>query len=110
MFGTVKEGLLGRHLTFVPLNGVTIGPNSLQVAVSKALVKDAPNLELHGEELSQDDESALYHYYESTTPHRTRKRAAASPPKRPREAASARLAADWHVAAAFGFDERSEQE
>jgi hypothetical protein len=27
-------------------------------------VKDAPKLELHGEELSQGDESALYHYYE----------------------------------------------
>jgi uncharacterized protein YrrD len=64
MFGTVKEGLLGRHLTFVPLNGITIGPDSLQVTVSRAVVKDAPNLELHGEELSQEDESALYHYYE----------------------------------------------
>jgi uncharacterized protein YrrD len=24
MFGTVKEGLIGRHLTFVPLAGITI--------------------------------------------------------------------------------------
>jgi hypothetical protein len=25
MFGTVKEGVIGRHLTFVPLVGITIG-------------------------------------------------------------------------------------
>jgi len=42
MFGTVKEGLIGRHLTFVPLAGITIGPDNLQVAVSKEQVKTAP--------------------------------------------------------------------
>jgi hypothetical protein len=63
-FATVKEGLLGRHLTFVPLTEVTIGPNDLQVSASKAEVKDAPNLELQGDELSQADESTLYHYYQ----------------------------------------------
>jgi uncharacterized protein YrrD len=64
MFGTVKEGLIGRHLTFVPLGGITIGPDSLQVAVSKELVKSAPNIELQGDELSKADESALYHHYQ----------------------------------------------
>ena len=64
MFGTVKEGFIGRHLTFVPLGGIEIGPDDLQVRVSKDTVKDAPNIEPHGEELSQDDESALYHYYQ----------------------------------------------
>src|SRR5689334_1837928 len=64
MFGTVKEGLIGRHLTFVPLVGVTIGPGSLQVTVSKEQVKRAPNIELQGDELSQADESTLYHHYE----------------------------------------------
>jgi PRC-barrel domain len=63
MFGTVKEGLIGRHLTFVPLGGVEIGPDSLKVRVSKEKVKEAPNIEPRGEELSQDDERALYHYY-----------------------------------------------
>jgi sporulation protein YlmC with PRC-barrel domain len=63
-FATVKEGLIGRHLTFVPLRGIRVGPDELQVPVSKAQVKDAPNIELRGEELSQDDESALYHHYE----------------------------------------------
>ena len=63
MFGTVKEGHFGRHLTFVPLGGITIGPDYLQVAVSKEQIKDAPNLELHGDELAQGDESNLYHHY-----------------------------------------------
>jgi uncharacterized protein YrrD len=64
MFGTVKEGLIGRHLTFVPLAGITIGPDDLQVAVSREQVKSAPNIELHGDELSKADESTLYHHYQ----------------------------------------------
>jgi sporulation protein YlmC with PRC-barrel domain len=63
-FATVKEGVIGRHLTFVPVGGITVSPDELQVAVSKNLVKTAPNIEQHGEELSQSDESALYHHYE----------------------------------------------
>ena len=63
-FATVKEGFIGRHLTFVPLTGITVGPDGLQVAVSKEQVKAAPNIEQHGDELSQADESALYHHYE----------------------------------------------
>jgi hypothetical protein len=64
MFGTVKEGFIGRHLTFVPLGGVAFGPDYLQVAVSAELVKAAPNIEMHGDELSQADESTLYHHYQ----------------------------------------------
>ncbi len=63
MFGTVKEGRIGRHLTFVPLIGMTIGPDNLQVTVTGEQVKDAPDIETEGEELSQTDEAALYHYY-----------------------------------------------
>jgi hypothetical protein len=63
-FATVKEGLIGRHLTFVPLGGIKVGPDELQVTVSQEQVKNAPNIELRGEELSQPDESALYHHYE----------------------------------------------
>jgi PRC-barrel domain len=63
-FATVKQGLIGRHLTFVPLTEVTIGPDNLQVSASKADVKGAPNLDLEGDELSQSDESTLYHYYQ----------------------------------------------
>src|SRR5580704_546922 len=63
-FATVKEGFIARHLTFVPLGGIKVGPDSLQAAVSKAQVEDAPNIEQHGEELSQADESSLYHHFE----------------------------------------------
>jgi PRC-barrel domain len=63
-FGTVKEGFVGRHLTFVPLTGITIGPDNLQVPVTKAQVKSAQNIALQGGELTQADESALYHHYE----------------------------------------------
>lgn len=63
-FATVKEGLIGRHLTFVPLTEVTLGPDDLQVSASRAEVKGAPTLELEGDELSQADESTLYHYYQ----------------------------------------------
>jgi len=63
-FGTVKEGFLGRHLTFVPLTRAAIGPENLQVPVTKEQVKEAPNIEQQGGELSQVDESSLYHHYE----------------------------------------------
>lgn len=63
-FGTVKEGLLHRHLVFVPLTGIRVGPDDLQVAVTKEQVRSGPELALHGEELSQAGESALYHHFE----------------------------------------------
>jgi len=63
-FATVKEGFVGRHLTFVPLGGIAIGPDELQVAVTKQQVESAPNIGQHGDELSQADESTLYHHYE----------------------------------------------
>jgi sporulation protein YlmC with PRC-barrel domain len=63
-FATVKEGFIDRHLTFVPLAGVEIGPDELKVTVTKERVRSAPDLQLHGEELSQADESTLYHHFE----------------------------------------------
>jgi hypothetical protein len=63
-FATVKEGFIGRHLTFVPLAGLQIGPDDLRVTVTKELVRSARDIELHGEELSQADESDLYHHFE----------------------------------------------
>src|SRR5271165_2327179 len=52
-FATVKEGFIDRHLTFVPLGGIQIGPDELQVQVTKDSVRSAPEIEMHGEELSQ---------------------------------------------------------
>jgi hypothetical protein len=63
-FATVKEGFLHRHLTFVPLVGLEVGPDELRAAVLKSQVESAPDLELHGQEMSQADESALYHHFE----------------------------------------------
>jgi len=63
-FGTVKEGIFSRHLTFVPLVGVQVGPDYLQVIAAKEQVRSAPDIELQGEELSQADESTLYHHFE----------------------------------------------
>jgi sporulation protein YlmC with PRC-barrel domain len=63
-FATVKEGFIGRHLTFVPLSRIKVGPEALQVAVAREQIKSAPDIEQHGEELSQADESTLYHHYE----------------------------------------------
>jgi len=70
-FATVKEGSINRHLTFVSLTGVRAGPDDIQVPVSKELVRSAPDLDLHGEELSQSDESAFVPTSSRTTHHRT---------------------------------------
>lgn len=63
-FATVKEGFIGRHLTFVPLGGIQVGPDNLQVSVTKEQVRTAPDIELQGDELSQAEESTLYHHFE----------------------------------------------
>jgi PRC-barrel domain len=62
IFVTVKEGFVSKHLTFVPLSGAAASPDGLQVAVSKAQIKDAPNID-QGAELSQDEEAAVYGHY-----------------------------------------------
>ena len=38
--------------------------DDLQVVVTKKQVRSAPDIEMHGEELSQADESTLYHHFE----------------------------------------------
>ena len=71
-FATVKEGFFDRHLTFVPLGGVRIGPEDLQVALTKDQVRSAPDIEMHGEGLSQANESTLSHHFEMNyTPNET---------------------------------------
>ena len=61
-FGTVKEGLFGRHLALIPLAGATIGPDKLHVSVSREQIRVAPKLDV--DDLAQADESRLYHHYE----------------------------------------------
>lgn len=40
----MKEGLIGRHLTFVSLGGIQVGPDSLQVLVTKEQAGFAPDI------------------------------------------------------------------
>jgi sporulation protein YlmC with PRC-barrel domain len=61
-FGTIKEGLVSKHLTFVPLQDVTASPDYLQVQVSKSLVKEAPNMDTDAD-ISTLDEAGLYRHY-----------------------------------------------
>jgi hypothetical protein len=62
IFGSLKEGLIGKHLTFVPVGGATASPDGLRLAVSKREVKEAPNIDQDGE-LEGSAESELYAHY-----------------------------------------------
>ena len=62
VFGTVKEGLFGKHLTFVPLRGATASPDGLKVRASKEEVKDAPDLD-PGAQLDQAAEASIYGHF-----------------------------------------------
>jgi len=66
-FGTIKEGLISKHLTFVPLQDVSASPDYLQVMVTKSLVKEAPNIDTDAE-LSTFDEEGVYRHYGLTYP------------------------------------------
>jgi hypothetical protein len=61
-FVSVKSGLVGKHLSLVPLDGATVGPQHLRVQYRKADVKDAPNYEI-GTELSIEDEAEAYKFF-----------------------------------------------
>ena len=78
-FATVKEGFIGRHLTFVPLGGIKVGPDELQVTVTKEQIKSAPNIEQHGEELPRQTNLPSTTTTNSTTRRRIPRAVAASP-------------------------------
>jgi hypothetical protein len=61
-FIAVKSGLIGKHLTLVPLAGASVGRDYVRVAHSKASVKDAPNHDTDTE-LTVEDETTVYGYY-----------------------------------------------
>lgn len=63
VFGSVKEGLISKHLTFVPLAGAAASPDGIRVTASKEQVKDAPNID-QGADLDDAGETQLYSYYE----------------------------------------------
>ncbi|MDQ1720911.1 MAG: hypothetical protein QOI26_645 [Pseudonocardiales bacterium] len=59
---TVSTGLFGTKESFAPLYGSRAEGDSLVLAVSKAMVKDAPNVENDGH-LDESEVQALYQYY-----------------------------------------------
>jgi uncharacterized protein (TIGR02271 family) len=59
---TVSTGLFGTKESFAPLYGSTIDGDQLRVAVTKDLVKDAPNIDSDGH-TSDEENDALYQHY-----------------------------------------------
>lgn len=68
LVGTVKEGIIGRHLTCAPLLGVDVGPQAPAVHVQTELLRSAPGLVLTGEEMSLKDGSTLCLYSTNNRP------------------------------------------
>ena len=61
-FAAVKSGVIGKHVTLVPLAGATVGHDFLRVTASKDQVKNAPSLDPDAE-LSAEDEASSYGYF-----------------------------------------------
>jgi len=59
---TVSTGLFGTKESFAPLYGARTEGDNLMLAVSKAMVKDAPNVDNDGH-LEESEVQALYQYY-----------------------------------------------
>lgn len=64
-FIAVKSGLMGKHLTLVPVVGATVTPDAVRVAHAKRQAKDAPSFD-PDTELSAQDESDAYAYFGMT--------------------------------------------
>ncbi|QEC48818.1 PRC-barrel domain containing protein [Baekduia soli] len=61
-FIAVKSGVIGKHLTLVPLAGASVAPGHVRVAWSKADVKDAPSYDTDAE-LTLEDEAEAFRFY-----------------------------------------------
>jgi uncharacterized protein (TIGR02271 family) len=59
---SVKTGMLGSKVSFVPIAQAQEADEAIQVPYDKAQVKDAPSIEPDGE-LSHEDEAGLYRHY-----------------------------------------------
>jgi uncharacterized protein (TIGR02271 family) len=60
---TVHTGMFGTKESFAPLYGSSVDGDSLRLAVSKDLVKDAPNIDTDGH-TSDEENDALYAHYQ----------------------------------------------
>ncbi|MGH9078200.1 MAG: PRC-barrel domain-containing protein [Acidimicrobiales bacterium] len=62
-FASIKVGMIGRHrLTFVPLDGATVGPTYLRVTYLKKQVKGALEIDTDGELVAEDEPGLFEHY------------------------------------------------
>jgi len=61
-FGAIKSGLVGKHITLVPLAGATAGQSYLRVAIAKDRFKDAPSIDTDTE-LTSDVEADSYQHF-----------------------------------------------
>jgi uncharacterized protein (TIGR02271 family) len=59
---TVKTGLFGRRVSFVPIRDAELDGDDVRVRYDKEKVKDAPSIDADGE-LSPEEERTLYEYY-----------------------------------------------
>jgi uncharacterized protein (TIGR02271 family) len=59
---SVKTGMLGSRVSFVPLAQAQEAEDGIRVPYDKAQVRDAPSIEPDGE-LSHEEESGLYRHY-----------------------------------------------
>lgn len=59
---TVNTGLFGTKESFIPLTEASHADGTLTVPYEKSFIKDAPNLEEHGE-LGREQEGELFNYY-----------------------------------------------
>jgi uncharacterized protein (TIGR02271 family) len=61
-WATVSTGLFGNRESFAPLYNARPGDGQVQLAVTKQLIKDAPNIDTDGH-LDGSDVDTLYEYY-----------------------------------------------
>ena len=61
-FGAIKSGLVGKHITLVPLAGATAGQSYLRVAIAKDRFKDAPSIDTDTELTSEVEADSYQHF------------------------------------------------
>jgi hypothetical protein len=66
-FASVKTGLFGRRLSFVPLGDASMARDHIRVAYPADLIKRAPSVEPDGQ-LTAEEEAALFDHYGLESP------------------------------------------
>jgi sporulation protein YlmC with PRC-barrel domain len=60
---TVRTGLFGTKETFVPMDQLQVRDDEVQVPFTKDQIKNAPNLDVEGDQLDAGQEEVVYDYY-----------------------------------------------